>query len=81
MARVGTWAVATLLALGMAGGLPIGTPAALAADIDEQIASAKTAADHEAIAKWYDERAKEAEDKAAVHRKTNPTRRRPARWA
>src|SRR5262249_45663993 len=35
----------------------------------EKIAAAKTADEHEAIAKWYDDQAKEAEDKAAEHRK------------
>jgi hypothetical protein len=44
------------------------TPA-YASDIEDKIASAKTAADHEAIAKWYDEQAKAAEGKAAEHRK------------
>ena len=52
-------------------GAPPGTwaPAAEAADIADQIANAKTAADHEAIAKWYDDQAKEAQDRADEHKK------------
>ena len=52
-------------------GLPLGSWAisAHAAAIDAQIAAAKTPADHEAIAAWYDEQAKAAEAKAAEHRK------------
>jgi len=59
-----------VLALGIAGVLP-GTwaPAAQTADIMDKIAAAKTAADHEDIAKWYDDQAKEAQDKADEHRK------------
>jgi hypothetical protein len=59
-----------LLALGIGGVLPgmWATPAH-AADIDAKIAAAKTAADHEAIAAWYDEQAKEAQAKADEHKK------------
>jgi hypothetical protein len=59
-----------VLALGIAGVLPGSrTPVAQAADIADQIANAKTPADHEAIAKWYDDQAKEAQDKADEHKK------------
>ncbi|HJQ82963.1 MAG TPA: hypothetical protein VKA21_02730 [Candidatus Binatia bacterium] len=59
-----------LLSLGIASALPgPWVPCARAADIDEKIATAKTAADHEAIAAYYDEQAKAAEAKAAEHRK------------
>jgi hypothetical protein len=64
------FAGAALLALGVAGVLPSGwAPAAQAADIMDKITAAKTPADHEEIAKWYDDQAKEAEDKAAEHKK------------
>jgi hypothetical protein len=38
-------------------------------DIDAKIAAAKTPADHEAIAAYYDGKAKDARDKAAEHTK------------
>ena len=34
--------------------------------VTDKIAAAKTSADHEDIAKWYEDRAKEAEEKAAT---------------
>src|SRR5437870_6809407 len=59
-----------LLVLGLVGVLPpMWARRAQAADIGEKIAAAKTAADHEEIAKWYDSQAKEAQDKAEEHRK------------
>lgn len=70
MRTLGILAVAMILALGTGIGMPgISASAAQAAGIDEQIANAKTKADHEAIASWYDERAKESEAKAADHEK------------
>jgi hypothetical protein len=58
----------------LASGIACAVPAmwlapAEAADIQEQIAAAKTPADHEAIATWYEDQAKEAEQKAAEHTK------------
>jgi len=54
-------------------GIVIAVPAnwapAAAADIAEMIGSAKTPADHEAIAAYYDGQAKEARQKAEEHRK------------
>jgi hypothetical protein len=52
-------------------GMLLGTwaPPAHAADIDQMIATAKTPADHEAIAKWYDDQAAEAQKKADEHKK------------
>jgi hypothetical protein len=38
-------------------------------DIDAMIGAAKTAADHEAIAAYYDREAKDATSKAGLHRK------------
>ena len=38
-------------------------------DIDKMIASAKTAADHQAIADYYKQQAKEAQDQADKHKK------------
>ena len=40
-------------------------------NLNESIASAKTAADHEAIAAYYDQEATSAEAKAALHRLAN----------
>ena len=70
MGRVRMLVGATFLTLGIASALPgmWATPAR-AGDIDAQIAAAKTPADHEAIAAWYDTQAKEAQDKAAEHQK------------
>jgi hypothetical protein len=70
MRRARIWAGAAFLTLGIGGMLP-GTWAVPAhgADIDAKIAAAKTAADHEEIAKWYDDQAAEAERKAEEHRK------------
>jgi hypothetical protein len=43
------------------------------ADIVKQVQSAKTAADHEAIARYYDTEAADATKSAAVHRKMAET--------
>lgn len=45
------------------------TPPAGAADIDQMIATAKTAADHEAIANFYDQQAAQARAQIAQHAK------------
>jgi len=48
--------------------LSVNIPFAVAADVTEaQVASAKTASDHEAIAASYDLEAKAADEKAAEH--------------
>ena len=61
---------ALFLTLGIAGPLPLTRAVpAHASDIGDKIAAARTAADHEAIAAWYDDQAKEAEQKAAEHKK------------
>jgi hypothetical protein len=39
-------------------------------DLAQSVANAKTAADHEAIAAYYDQEAAEAEKKAALHRQS-----------
>ena len=52
-----------IIVIGICGILP----SAHAADIDQMISSATTAADHEAIAAYYDKAAAEAKDKAAAH--------------
>ena len=64
--RIATLSLALLLALGVA--LP--TAQALAdEDITQKVQTAKTAADHEAIASYYDAQAAEASQKAAMHKK------------
>jgi hypothetical protein len=62
------FAVVSLLVLGIGLSGTWATPAR-AADIEAKIAAAKTAADHEEIANWYDDQAKAAEAKAEEHRK------------
>ena len=44
-------------------------PAAQDVDIDKLIATAKTAADHQAIADYYKQQAKEAQEQADKHKK------------
>ena len=57
--------VLTFLGIVIGGwGIP---PSAHAADIEQMISSAKTAADHEAIAAYYDKAAAEAKDMAEAH--------------
>ena len=64
--RIATLSLALLLALGVA--LP--TAQALAdEDITQKVQTAKTAADHEAIASYYDAQAADASQKAAMHQK------------
>lgn len=46
---------------------PVRAPAA--DDIDEMLANAKTAADHEGIAAYYDKEAAAAKEKADLHRR------------
>jgi hypothetical protein len=67
--RVMTWGVAAFIVL--AGlSLPVSyARAAEDADIAKQVQSAKTAADHEAIAKAYDEKSAAAKANAAEHRR------------
>jgi len=61
---------AGVVALVTALSLPAFTAgAAYAADIEEMIASAKTPADHEAIAAYFDKQAADAKAKAEEHRK------------
>ena len=48
-------------------GICVISSGARAADIDQMVASAKTAADHEAIAAYYDHAATEAEKQAKEH--------------
>jgi hypothetical protein len=70
MQSVRKFTAMSLLVLGIGGALAATwVPRAQAADIDAKIAAAKTAADHEEIAKWYDDQAKDAEAKAEEHRK------------
>jgi hypothetical protein len=52
-----------IIVVGISGMLP----SAHAADIDQMISSATTAADHEAIATYYDKAAAEAKNMAAAH--------------
>ena len=69
-ARMATLGAAALLALGMA--MPPATAAA-EPDIVQQLKSAKTAADHEAIAKHYEAQAAEAKKNAELHREMAST--------
>jgi hypothetical protein len=62
------WWAALLLLAGMAV-LVSYAHAAEDVDIAQKVQSAKTAADHEAIAKYYDEQGADATKKAAMHRK------------
>lgn len=67
-ARIITWAAAGLLAVGLY--LPaFYAHAAEDVDIVTKLQSAKTPADHEAIASYYDVRAAEAKKQAEKHRK------------
>jgi ribulose kinase len=64
----------TFLVLGMAVVFPgMRAVPAHGADIAEMISSAKTPADHEAIAGYYEGQAKEARQKAEEHRKMGET--------
>jgi hypothetical protein len=76
--------VTILLAAGLvflaAASLPIMRAGALQAvvtddNLDQMIASAKTPADHEAIAAFYDQEAVDAKKKAGMHRRTAETYR------
>jgi hypothetical protein len=61
-----------VLALAFTAGLVMPAYRAVAAqdvDIDKMIATAKTAADHQAIADYYKQEAKEAQDQAEKHKK------------
>ena len=69
MGKVGTFAGVALLAVGIVIAAPANRATVAAADIAEMISSAKTPADHEAIAAYYDGEAKEARQKADEHRK------------
>lgn len=54
----------------------VAQPAAVTDDnLDQMITSAKTSADHEAIAAFYDQEAADAKKKAALHRNTADTYR------
>lgn len=70
MRSVRMFAGLMVFVLGIAVAVPLNQAlVAGAADIMEMIASAKTPADHEAIAAYYDGQAKEARQKAEEHRK------------
>jgi hypothetical protein len=62
-------------ALLLAMGLTLPTTYAIGADMDvmEKVKTAKTAADHEAIAKYYDSEAAAAKKQADLHRKMAET--------
>ena len=68
--RFGTLAAALLLAVGVC--LPMAA-AGGETDIIEQVRTAKTSADHQAIAGYYDAQAAAAKGKAAEHRKMAAT--------
>ena len=61
--------VVLLAWLGIVVGICGTLPSAHAAEIDEMISTASTAADHEAIAAYYEKGAAQAKEKAAAHEK------------
>jgi len=70
--RIAIFGAALLLTMGLA----VPTMSAVGAenmDIVEKLKSAKTAADHEAIASYYETKAAEAKQSADVHRKMADT--------
>ena len=70
--RIMAWAAALLLAAGL--GLPtVHTQAAEDMDILNKVQTAKTVADHQAIASYYDARAAEAKKNADLHQKMADT--------
>ena len=69
MRKVGTLAGIAVLTVGILIATPANRATVAAAYIAEMISSAKTPADHEAIAAYYDGEAKEAQQKADEHRK------------
>lgn len=70
MRRARLFAGMALLAVGIVVAAPRSqVSVAGAADVEEMISSAKTPADHEAIAAYYDGEAKEARQKVEEHRK------------
>ena len=80
MKRV-TMLLAAVLVLLAAASLPImraGAQQAVVTDdnVDQMIASAKTPADHEAIATFYEQQAADAKKKADLHRRIAETYRR-----
>ncbi len=75
-----TMLLAAGLAFLAAASLPIMRAGALQAvvtdgNLDQMIASAKTPADHEAIAAFYEQEAVDAKKKAGIHRRTAETYR------
>ena len=60
--------VAVLVAIGALAYAPLGS-AQEGKSIDQMVAEAKTPADHEAIAAYYDKEAQEAHQKHAEHKK------------
>ena len=70
-------AVLTLLAPASLPAIKAATQPAVVSDdnLDQMIASAKTPAEHEAIAAFYDQKAAEAGKKAELHRNTADTYR------
>jgi hypothetical protein len=68
LARIGL-VVSTAGLFAMLVGAPTWTAAAEEKNIEELVQNAKTAADHEALAKLYDEEAAKARKKAEEHRK------------
>jgi len=78
--RRATIFLAAVLALFAAVSLPnirAGAQQAVVSDVNlnQMIASAKTPADHEAIAAYYEQQASDAKKKAALHRNTADTYR------
>ncbi len=59
----------TIITAALVGGLATAALAADCSHLDAKVAAAKTAADHEALAKCYDERAKAARESGEEHKK------------
>lgn len=66
MRHIGWILFVVLVGVAAVGTAPV---CSTAADIEAMISAAKTPADHEAIAAYYDQEAKTASDKAALHRR------------
>ena len=69
--------ILTLIALASWPSVRVAAQSSVVTDdsLNDMIANAKTPADHEAIAAYYDQQAAEAKKKAALHRNTADTYR------
>ena len=68
---IASWSAAALFTVGLS--LPTSYAVGADTDITDRVENAKTAADHEAIAKYYDGEAADAKKRADVRRKMAKT--------